>query len=442
MLTFLGKGRRLCDGISRRNFLKIGGLGVGGFTLPDLLRSEAQAANRATGKSVINIFLTGGPPHIDMFDLKPEAPKEYRGEYKPIATNVPGIEICQLMPELAALADKYTIIRSMTGMNNEHSNVQSDTGWSETSLPSVGGRPSVGAVMSKLWGPSQTTPHGTAPTFVDFAYGLGPLAGKSSPGFLGQVHASYRADELGRANLTLNQRIGLKRLDDRAALLDGLDRFRRESDSSGMMNAMDSFSRRAVSIVTSGKLAQALDVNKEDPKNVARYGIQHYDNRQLLIARRLVEAGVRYVSMTWAGHNEFDSHGGNFRRMDRLLPPLSQGLSALIEDLDARGRLDDTIIMLSGEFGRTPRINPGAGRDHWPSASFFFLAGGGMPHGQVIGATNSRAEVPTERPIHLQHVFHTLYHQLGIDANTVKLVDPNGRPQYLLENRELIRELI
>jgi len=442
MLTFLGKRRRLCDGVSRREFLRIGGLAVGGFTLPDLLHAEAQAAGRATGKSVINIFLTGGPPHIDMFDLKPLAPIEYRGKYKPIATNVPGLEICELMPELAKVADKYTIIRSITGMRDEHDNGQSDTGWTRSSLQSVGGRPSVGAVMSKLWGTAQTTPRGTAPTFVDFAYGLGEFAGRAIPGFLGPVHAAYRADEIGKSNLTLNQDVGLERLNDRMSLLSGLDSFCREADQSGMMIALDSYSQRAVSIVTSGRLAQALDITKENPDTVARYGVQHFENGLLLTARRLVEAGVRYVSLTWAGHNQWDSHGGNFVRMDRLLPGLSLGLSALIEDLDARGRLDDTIIMMSGEFGRTPRINPGAGRDHWPSASFFFLAGGGFRHGQVIGSTTSRAEMPKDRPVHLQHVFHTLYHQLGIDSNAVTFVDPNGRPQYLVENRELIHELI
>ena len=377
-----------------------------------------------------------------MFDLKPEAPKEYRGEFKPIATSVSGMEICELMPELATVADKYTIIRSIVGMSDEHDNVQSDTGWPVTSLSSIGGRPSVGAVMSKLFGSAQTTPRGTAPTFVDFAYGLGENAGRASPGFLGRVHSAYRADEIGRSNLTLNQSVSLNRLDDRSALLNGLDRFGRRADPSEMMTAMDSFSRRAVSIVTSGKLAQALDINNEDPRNVARYGIQHFDNGRLLAARRLIDAGVRYVSLTWAGHYHWDSHDGNFRRMRNLLPPLSQGLTALIEDLDAHGRLDDTIIMLSGEFGRTPRINPGAGRDHWPSAASILLAGGGMRHGQVIGSTNSRAEHPHDRPVHLQHVFHTLYHRLGIDTNKVQLIDPNGRPQYLAENRELIRELI
>ena len=442
MLTFIGNGQQMGDRVSRRNLLRIGGLGVAGFTLPNLLRSEAQASSRATGKSVINIFLTGGPPHIDMFDLKPDAPREYRGEYRPIATNVPGLDICEIMPELATVADKYTIIRAITGMRDEHDNAQSDTGWLRPSLQSVGGRPSVGAVMSKLWGTAQTTAHGTAPTFVDFSYGLGEFRGQAIPGFLGPVYAAYRADEIGKSNLTLNQNVGLERLNDRVELLSGLDRFCRESDQSGMMNALDSFSQRAVSIVTSGKLAEALDINKEDPRTIARYDVGQFENAQLLTARRLVEAGVRYVSLTWAGHYHWDSHGGNFRRMDRLLPPLSRGLSALIEDLDARGRLDDTIIMMSGEFGRTPRINPGAGRDHWPSVAFFFLAGGGFRHGQVIGSTTSRAELPKDRPIHLQHVFHTVYHQLGIDANTVTLIDPNGRPQYLLENRELIHELL
>lgn len=438
MLSFLGGSQRYCDGLSRRGFLQVGALGVGGITLSSLLQAEAIAGDKATRKSLINIYLGGGPTHMDIFDLKPEAPKEFRGEFRPIATNAPGVEICELMPHLATVADKYSLIRSITGMNDEHNPKQSESGWRERDLASIGGRPGVGSVMSKLWGAAQSTSHGTAPTTVD-------LSGWTEPGFLGQVHAAYRPDGEGRSNLQLNRNVSVNRLDDRKALLTGLDRMRRDADASGMMNALDSFSERAVGIVTSGELAKALDLKYEDPRNVDRYGINDANNRRrnenqrFLISRRLIEAGVRCVSFSWGG---WDTHGDNFKTMREQLPPLSLALTALIEDLDVRGLLDDTIIMMSGEFGRTPRINSGAGRDHWSRAAFFFLAGGGFRHGQAIGSTNRLGEVPQDRPVHLQHVFHTLYHQLGIDTDTVTLMDPNGRPQYLVDNRQLIDELI
>ena len=427
MLTFHGDGRQFCDGVSRREFLKIGGLAIGGLTLADLLRLEAQAGTRATGKSLIIIFLHGGPTHMDTFDLKPNAPKEYRGELRPIATNAPGVEICELMPELASVGDKFSIIRSIAGMNNEHTTTQGDSGWRNSSLRTMGGRPGVGAVMSKLWGPSQQTARGIAPTAVDF--------GGSRPGFLGQVHAPYRPDGVGRANLKLNSNVSLSRLNDRKGLLSDLDRLRRGIDRNGMLDAVDSYTGRAVDLITSGAMAKALDTSNEDPRLVARYG----GSSNFLKARRLIEVGVRCVSFTIGG---WDTHGNNFNAMRSKLPSLSRQMAALIEDLDAHGMLDDTAIMMSGEFGRTPRVNRSAGRDHWPAAAFFFLSGGGFRHGQVIGSTSARGEVPKDRPVHLQHVFHTLYHQFGIDANTTTLLDPNGRPQYLVDHRELIHELV
>ncbi len=427
MLTFFGNQREFCDGVSRREFLKIGGLAIGGLTLADLFRLESQAAAPTSGKSLINIFLHGGPTHMDTFDLKPNAPKEYRGEFTPIATKAAGVDICELMPELASVGDKFSIIRSIAGMNNEHTTTQGDSGWRQSSLRTIGGRPGVGAVMSKLWGPSQKTARGIAPTAVDF--------GGSSPGFLGQVHAPYRPDGVGRANLKLNTRISLDRLGDRRALLGELDRLRHAVDLHGMMDAVDSNTGRAIDLITSGTMAKALDTSTEDPRLVARYG----GDSTFLKARRLVEAGVRCVSFTIGG---WDTHSNNFNAMRSKLPSLSKQLAALIEDLSSRGMLDDTIIMMSGEFGRTPRVNGGAGRDHWPSSAFFFLAGGGFRHGQVIGSTSSRGEVPKDRPVHIQHVFHTLYRQLGIDANVPVLTDPNGRPQFLADHRELIHELV
>jgi len=413
MLSFSGGTRGFCDGAKRRDFLKVGALAMGGLTLPRLLQAEAAAGEKATGRSIINIFLSGGPSHMDTFDLKPNAPVEFRGEFRPITTNVPGFEFCEHMPILATMADRITAVRFIVGMNDEHTNVQSDTGWPQRSLDSIGGRPSVGAVMSRLFGPAQVTPEGNAPTFVD-------LTGGTNPGFLGQVHAGYRPDGEGRQNLTLNSRVSRSRLEDRRSLLTSFDRMRRDVDNSGMMNA--------------------LDIQNEDPRRVARYGInERRENERFLLARRLISAGSRCVSFSWGG---WDTHERNFITLKTQLPALDTAMSALIEDLDAHGQLENTIILMSGEFGRTPRVNGNAGRDHWSRAAFMFMAGGGMRHGRFIGSTNRLGEYATDRPVHLQHVFTTVYKQLGIDPAAITLTDPNGRPQYLVENREVISELV
>jgi hypothetical protein len=432
MLSFQGEAGSFCDRVGRRQFLKIGALAAGGLGLPQLLRAESLSGGRATGKSIINIYLPGGPTHMDTFDLKPEAPVEFRGEFSPIPTNVPGVEICELMTDLATVADKYTIIRSTTGVRDEHSPNQSDSGWSESDLRSIGGRPGIGAVMGTVWGTSQKTAHGDAPTSID-------LGNWSRRGFLNQAYAPYKPDGAGRENLKLNG-VNLTRLGDRRALLSGLDRVRRDMDSTGMMSAVDDFTGRAIGLVTSGQVAKALDLRNEDPRNLARYVTgDRTDTDRFLLARRLIQVGVRCVAVSWGG---WDTHGQNFTQMRSQLPPLSRALTALINDLEAHGMLDDTIVMMSGEFGRTPRVNSGAGRDHWAPASFFWIAGGGFRHGQVIGSTNRLGEVPKDRPVHIQHIFHTVYKQLGIDPDRVTLSDPNGRPQYLVDKREVIREMV
>jgi hypothetical protein len=370
---------------------------------------------------------------LDTFDLKPNAPSEIRGEFRPIATSSPGLEICELMPKLAALGDKFSVVRSLTGVSEEHTNVQSSSGWPENSLRSMGGRPSVGAVMSKLFGASQANSTGSALTSVD-------LTNASRPGFLGQVHAAFTPDGVGRQNLMLNDQVTLSRLDDRKELLGGLDRLRRGSDTKGMMTALDSFTERAVDLVTSGSIAKALDLKNEDPRTLVKYGVEKdRQNQRLLLARRLIQAGSRCVAFSWGG---WDTHSNNFGSMKTQLPNLDTGLSALIEDLDGHGMLEDTIILMSGEFGRTPRINGGAGRDHWARASFFYIGGGGFRHGQAIGSTNRLGEIAHDLPVHLQNVFATVYKQLGIDPDAVTLTDPNGRPQYLVDDRKLITELL
>jgi hypothetical protein len=434
MFTVCGSRARYCDGLSRRNFLQIGAAGFGGLSLAGILQAdEAHKADRSyTKKSIINVYLGGGPSHMDTFDLKPEAPKEFRGEFKPIDTNVSGIQICEHLPKIASMMDKFAVVRSLTGIHEEHSPHQTETGWSESSLRSSGGRPSLGAVVAKLHGAN----NGAAPTFVD-------LTGHTKHGFLGSVYGAFRPDGEGRANLSLAGGVTVGRLDDRQRLLTGLDRLKRDADASGSMKAMDSFAERAVSVITSGAIAQALDLNQEDPRLRERYEgggkSPNRENDRFLIARRLISAGVRCVSLAWGG---WDTHGNNFGHLKMQLPPMDQGLGTLVEDLDAHGMLDDTIVIVWGEFGRTPRVNSGAGRDHWPRAMSVLMAGGGISAGQAIGATNRLGEMPKDRPIHLQEVFATLYQHMGIDPRYTTLVDNNGRPQYLVEHNSGVRELL
>jgi hypothetical protein len=451
MLTIQGRRERFCDGVSRRHFLKIGASGIGGLGLADLLRLEAragtsqglagEAAHGTRQRSIINIYLPGGPSHMDLFDIKTGAPAEFRGEFGPIATNVPGIEICEHLPRLARLMDKLVVIRSVADMANEHASSQSDSGWSEQSLRSIGGRPSLGSVISKLQGASNPS----APAFVQ-------LSGRGQPGFLGALYGPYRPDGPGLSNLRINGSITLERLDDRNQLLADLDRVRRDIDRSGAMDALDTFNQRAVGVITSSALADAFDLTKEDPRLRERYGDDappeqgrrrgrrgRQSNARFLQARRLIEAGVRCVSFSWGG---WDTHGDNFNQLRQQLPELDEGLSALVEDLDNRGLLDDVMILMSGEFGRTPRVNGGAGRDHWPQVGCALVAGGGMRMGQAIGTTNRLGEFAQDRPVHLQEIFATLYHQLGIDPAGTTLIDPNGRPQYLVDIREPMPELV
>lgn len=450
MLTIEGRPYRLCDGLSRRGFLKIGALGLGASTLSlaDLFRAEAQAGNTSSPgsggrhKAVINIFLGGGPPHQDMWEIKTDAPAEIRGEFQPIDTNVPGIQICEVFPRLAQVMDKSVVIRSVVGAEDRHDSYQCMTGWRYADLRSVGGRPSVGSVASKVQGPVDLS----VPPFVGLA-NVGVWKHPGGPGYLGAAYAPFLPDGTGMANMKLND-ISLERLQDRRALLASVDRLKRQIDASGQMDALDAFGQRALDVLTSSKLVDALDLSQEDPRLVERYGDgkpyqYQYDgaptvNDHLLIARRLVEAGVRVVTLTYG---RWDSHGANFDLVRDHGSKLDQSLSALIEDLEVRGMLDDVTVIAWGEFGRTPRINNGAGRDHWPQVSCAFLAGGGMRCGQAIGSTNRLGEFAQDRPVHFQEIFATLYHNLGIDPGQTKLSDPTGRPQYLV-TQDPIAELI
>jgi hypothetical protein len=444
MLSIFGNRVQLCDRLPRRDFLTIGSLALGGLSLPQLLFAEQAAGIRNSHKSVIMIYLTGGPPHQDMVDLKPDAPIEIRGEFSPIETNVPGVQISELMPRLAQMSDKLAIVRSLIGSDGRHSSFQCVTGQRFASQPQ-GGSPEIGSVLSKLH--PQVDP--SIPSALDLSIHMAHLPyNLPGPGFLGKAYAPFKPTGDAMQDMVL-QGIDEKRLGDRKTLLARFDELRRKTDEA-IGDDTNQLAARALQLLTSNKLAEALDISKEDAKIRERYGqddtkvlsYSHLGYQSLtskfLQARRLVEAGARCVTVAYA---DFDWHGGNFANGRKVIPLLDQGLSALISDLHERGLDKDVSVVVWGEFGRTPKINKSAGRDHWPNVTFALLAGGGMRTGQVIGATNRYAEEAIERPIQFQDIFATLYHQLGIPLTTT-LPDLNGRPQYLIDKGRPIAELV
>jgi Protein of unknown function (DUF1501) len=448
MLTIHGARRgRFCDGVSRRDFLQLGGLALGGLSLPQLLHAEAQSGVRNSPKAIIMIYLAGAPPHQDMFDLKMDAPLEYRGPHKPISTNVPGIQISEHMPHSARIMDKLIPIRSLYGsLTGDHDSHVCYTGRTAQGAPKPpGGWPSLGSVMSKLYG----QPGHELPPFVGLAPNAGhpPYGSPGHPGFLGASHSAFRPNGAGMGDLKLTA-ITPERLNDRRALLAGFDRFRRDTDASGLMEGLDSFTQQAFGVLTSSRLVEALDISKEDGKTRERYGkgdTKNYGDgaprnlEHFLLARRLVEAGVRCVTLNFG---RWDFHSNNHSELLTHLPLFDQGFSALVEDLHSRGMEKDVAVVAWGEFGRTPQINKDAGRDHWPRVGCGVVAGGGFKTGQVIGATDRLGGEPVDRAVHFGEVFATLYHWLGIDLATATLPDLSGRPQYLVDGWSPMKELI
>ncbi len=450
MLNILGGScGRFCDGLTRRTFLHVGGLALGGLSLPHILRAEAESGSRSH-KAVILIFLSGGPPHQDMVDLKPDAPAEIRGEFRPIRTRVPGIDICEHLPRLADRMDRLAIIRSVVGSEGQHASFQCMTGRTHARQP-AGGWPSLGSTVSKLQGPT----HPAIPPFV----GLSPRmktptwADVGQPGFLGLTHAAFKPNAEGMSGMVLKT-MTLDGLRDRKALLAHFDGLRREMDAAGSLEAADKFTRQALEILTSSKLAEALDLDKEDPRLRDRYGRGSPEpagygdagpllNDYFLAARRLVEVGVRVVTLAygrWDWHGK--PHGTTFENARNHLPMLDQGLATLLDDLHQRGLDKDVTVLVWGEFGRTPKINPQGGRDHWPPVGCALLAGGGLRTGQVIGSTDRLADHARDRPVHFQEIFATLYHNLGIDPATATVNDLTGRPVHVVDGYDPIRELL
>jgi hypothetical protein len=448
MLTIHGSKHRYCDGVTRRAFLKIGAFSFGAtsFTLADVIRAEANAGKPTSHKAIINVFLGGGPPHQDMWEIKTEAPSEIKGEFKPINTSVAGLQIGECFPRIAAMMDKFAVIRSVVGARGGHDAVQCMTGREPGAFRNVGGWPSIGSILSKLKGPVDPS----VPPFVGLAAKTQhlPWSDCGHAGFLGSAHGAFKPEGPDMANMKLSG-VNAEQLGDRKKLLKSFDQFKRDVDTSGVVRGADASTERALNVLTSSRLLDALDINKEPVKLRDRYGDGkpykfQFDgaptvNDQLLMARRLVEAGVRCVSLSFG---RWDSHGKNFDLVRDHGAKLDQCLTALVEDLDVRGMLDDVTVIAWGEFGRTPRINKEAGRDHWPQVSCAILAGGGLKTGQAIGSTNRLGEHAKDRPVKFSDIHATLWHALGLDPETTTINDPGGRPQHLVDGGTMIKELV
>jgi hypothetical protein len=440
VLTISGGQGRFCDGVSRRSFLQIGALAMGGLTLPSLLQAQTRSGSRSH-KSIIMVYLSGGMSHHDTFDMKPDAPAEIAGEFRPIATNVNGIRISEYLPRLAGMMDKLTVVRSIAGLRDEHSSFHTVSGF-PMDITRRENKPNVGSVISRVLG--RTDP--VTPAYVDLfptmqhrPYNI------PGPGFVGPAHAGAKVE---------NEQLNLMRLSDmsqeglrnRRQLLDTVDQLRRANDAAAM-DRMDVSYRQAFEVLTSNRLVDALDLTKENRHIRDRYGYgspRHQGdgaplwNDQLLMARRLVEAGVRCVTVAYGF---WDTHGGNFRHLRQNLPVFDQGISALIEDIHERGLDKDVSVIVWGEFGRTPRINRDVGRDHWAPVGHALMAGGGIPTGQMIGATDAIGAYPNQNPIHYRNILATLYHNLGIDPHTI-VRDVFDRPTTILpEDARPVREL-
>jgi hypothetical protein len=433
--------------MGRREFLRVGALGVSGLTLADLLRHEAQAETEARRqKSVIYVVLGGGPSHIDMWDLKPDAPDEYRGPFTPIATRLHGAQICEHMPLQAGIMDQLALVRGIRSVENDHFLSEVYTGLPRT----AGQRPAFGSIVSRL--AATTLP---LPTYVSLDQATVEQFEFERPHYAGAGHAPFRPSEETLSDLTPVK--DLESLDDRRELLRAFDNLHRHLERRDVFGGLDRFQAQALEMIASPRVRDAFDLRNEPADVLTRYGhkagkyphqtvkslLYDWDAKPFLLARRLVEAGVRVVTLrvgSWDHHSGPESDV--FYALKLLMPVLDRSLVALANDLKDRGLDQDVLVVVLGEFGRTPKISyPGPGREHWADAGCALFFGGGLKMGQVIGETDSRAERSKSGKISFQNVLATMYRVLGVDLD-IKLPDFNGRPQHLLDDREPIRELM
>jgi hypothetical protein len=422
-----------CDGASRRDFLKIGAIGLGGLTLPDLLR--LRAAETARGRSskntsVVWLWLGGGPTHIETFDPKMSAPKEYRSVVGAVKTNVTGVELGGVFPKMARHADKMAFVRSFAHRNSGHGG---GTHWVMTGYdfpPADNGqapiKPGMGSILSRYRG--ATNSRTGLPTYVR----LGGILG-DGPAWLGSSYAPF--DVGGNAQRNMAPKVLVERLEDRRGLLKSFDTMNRNIDKSGLLTGLDSFETQAFDLIRS-RTRESFDLEKEDPRTRDSYG--NGLGRQMLLARRLCEAGVGFVTLH---HGGWDMHGQIANAMKASGPQVDQAVSAFVEDIHTRGMDKEVLLVITGEFGRTPRINGGAGRDHWAPLSTLALAGGGLKMGQVVGESNSKAEIPKSTPIGPQDLMATVFHVLGIPQD-LHYKDQTGRPVPMVVGGKPIAELV
>ena len=443
-----GPKRDRCDGVSRRDFLQVGGLGTLG--LPLLLRSEALAGadtsdrkadlaseplpKGATARSVILVYLGGGLSHHDSFDPKPDAPAEVRGKYSAIATRLPGVSFGEKLPLLAARADRFSVLRSGTHGNDHH---ETATNWvlSGRFGSAFGDYPAMGAVVAHELGyRGPMPPYFAVPRNPSFTWELGRSA------FLGGRYESFKSGDPNDPNFRVRDVAApadfAARADRRRSLRQSVDGLARLAESDDQLRTLDEFQRRAIDLILSPEARRAFDIKNEDPRTRDRYG-RTTTGQGCLLARRLVESGVRWVTVNSGG---WDHHAKIFESLDRRLPDIDSALSALIDDLDARGLLDSTLVVAMGEFGRSPKVNKDAGRDHWGHVAGLFWAGGGVKPGRIVGRSDEQGAYVSERPARPADVAATLYRAVGVDPERL-LYTPENRPVPILDEGSPIDEL-
>jgi hypothetical protein len=431
MLQLNGPRRRPdCDGSTRRDFLKIGTLAGTGVALPDLLRARAAAKSSSRNTSVVWLWLGGGPTHVETFDPKMSAPAEYRSVTGAVNTNVPGIDLGANFTKMAGVADKMAFVRSFAHRNSGHGGgthwVMTGYDFAAADNGAPANKPGLGAILSRYKGANN--PSTGLPTYVRMNGILG-----DGPSWLGAPYAPF--DVAGRARTNMNLAVTVDRLGDRRQLLKSFDSVDRRIDQSGLMSGLDGFEQQAFDLILS-RAKDVFDVKREDPRTRDKYGPEL--GEQLLMARRLCEGGAGFVTIHYGG---WDMHGNIRDAMNRLGPKVDRAVSAFVEDCHDRGLSDDVLLVITGEFGRTPRINGGAGRDHWAPLSTLALSGGGLKMGQVVGQSSEKAEVPKSTPIGPQDLMATVFEVLGLPQD-LHYKDPSGRPTPMVNGGKPIAELV